>query len=213
MNTAYSHQRKWPCRGHLDLTVARFYRVTSCGHRGRKSRLPFATGRHTAGRRIDVANELEHAARRVRRLTASSRGIAELARARLLTHSPFKLSLGLPASATSLSTAGRSRAARKAQAARRPLLAQWITHLDSELHPAGAMDASPTHRVTSSSNLLFQLVLESDATCLDVEALKIRLMQQAPMGSTAESQLDTPLQIDFEYMGPEDIPNVCLKWF
>ena len=75
------------------------------------------------------------------------------------------------------------------------------------------MDASPTHRVTSSSNLLFQLVLESDATCLDVEALKIRLMQQAPMGSTAESQLDTPLQIDFEYMGPEDIPNVCLKWF
>ena len=72
--------------------------------------------------------------------------------------------------------------------ARRPLLAQWITHLDSELHPAGAMNASPTHRVTSSSNLLFQLVLESDATCLDVEALKIRLMQQAPMGSTAESQ-------------------------
>ena len=97
----------------------------------------------------------------------------------------------LPASATSLSTAGSSRAARKAQAARRPLLAQWITHLDSELHPAGAMDASPTHRVTSSSNLLFQLVLESDATCLDVEALKIRLMQQAPMGSTAESQLAT----------------------
>ena len=82
MNTAYSHQRKWPCRGHLDLTVARFNRVTSCGHRGRKSRLPFATGRHTAGRRIDVANELEHAARRVRRLTASSRGIAEPARAR-----------------------------------------------------------------------------------------------------------------------------------
>ena len=63
MNTAYSHQRKWPCRGHLDLTVARFYRVTSCGHRGRKSRLLFANGRHTR-RRIDVANELEHAARR-----------------------------------------------------------------------------------------------------------------------------------------------------
>ena len=125
---------------------------------------------------------------------------------------PVKLSLVLPASATSLSTAGSSRATRKARR-RRPLLAQWITHLDSELHPAGAMDASPTHRVTSSSNLLFQLVLESDATCLDVEALKIRLMQQAPMGSTAESQPTHRFRLILNDMGSEDISNVCIKWF
>ena len=111
MNTAYSHQRKWPCRGHLDLTVARFYRVTSCGHRGRKSRLLFANGRHTR-RRIDVANELEHAARRGGSSLQPPWPSLASARARLLTHSPFKLSLGLPASATSLSTAGSSRLAR-----------------------------------------------------------------------------------------------------
>ena len=116
MNTAYSHQRKWPCRGHLDLTVARFYRVTSCGHRGRKSRLPFATtGRHTR-RRIDVANELEHAA------TRGGDGLQPLRYSRACGARGYSLTAhlnwasSLPASATSLSTAGSSRLARHSAA-------------------------------------------------------------------------------------------------